>query len=94
MTSGTKDKSRTVEHLSGWTALGTVGLEAPRAPSTFGRMVLGQPTPADPLLLILGSANRTGSFSAPLITLSSGTGVLGGTNVYGGSGISRPALQG
>jgi hypothetical protein len=50
----------------------------------------GQPTLNSPLLLILGVANQTSStFVAPSITLSSGTGVVGGANVYGGTwGVS------
>jgi len=45
---------------------------------------LGQPALQDPLLLILGVPNNA-SFAAPSITLSSGTGIIGGTNVFSGS---------
>lgn len=47
----------------------------------------GQPTLLDPaLLLILGVPNKTDSaFTAPSITLSSGTGAAGGTNLFSGS---------
>ncbi|NMC73468.1 MAG: PEP-CTERM sorting domain-containing protein [Geobacteraceae bacterium] len=46
----------------------------------------GQPTLLDPLLLIIGVPNKTGAtFTAPAITLSSGTGVVGGTNVFSGT---------
>ncbi len=43
----------------------------------------GQPTLVSPLLLIIGIPNSTSGAPAS-ITLSAGTGVLGGTNVYGG----------
>ena len=43
-------------------------------------------TLANPLLLILGVPNVTSAnFTAPAITLSAGTGVVGGTNVGGGT---------
>jgi hypothetical protein len=47
----------------------------------------GQPTLVDPaLLLILGVPNKTdANFTAPGITLSVGTGVVGGTNVFSGT---------
>lgn len=46
----------------------------------------GQPTLVDPLLLILGVPNMTNlTFTAPSITLSSGTGTIGGTNVFSGT---------
>ncbi len=46
----------------------------------------GQPTLNNPLLLILGVPNATSSsFTAPAITLSQGTGIVGGTNVFGGT---------
>lgn len=42
----------------------------------------GQPTLANPLLLIVGIPNTTGALSLPGITLSAGTGVAGGPDVY------------
>jgi hypothetical protein len=46
----------------------------------------GQPTLDNPLLLILGVPNKVdGTFTAPSITLSAGTGVVGGTNVFSGT---------
>lgn len=44
----------------------------------------GQPTLVDPLLLILGVPNST-TFTLPTITLSAGTGTVGGTNAFGGT---------
>ena len=46
----------------------------------------GQPLLNSPLLLILGVPNLTSAgFTAPAITLSTGTGSPGGTNVYSGT---------
>ena len=46
----------------------------------------GQPALVDPLLLIIGVPNETAStFSAPGITLTSGTGVLGGSSAFSGT---------
>lgn len=47
----------------------------------------GQPTLVDPaLLLILGVPNKTdANFTAPSVTLSAGTGNIGGTNVFSGT---------
>jgi hypothetical protein len=42
----------------------------------------GQPTLANPLLLIVGIPNTTGALSLPGITLSAGIGVAGGPDVY------------
>lgn len=44
----------------------------------------GQPILVDPLLLILGIPNAT-TFNAPAITLSAGTGVIGGANAFAGA---------
>lgn len=46
----------------------------------------GQPTLVDPLLLIIGVANQTDStYSAPIINLSTGTGILGGSSYFSGT---------
>ncbi|HEX9024115.1 MAG TPA: PEP-CTERM sorting domain-containing protein [Geobacteraceae bacterium] len=47
----------------------------------------GLPTLVDPaLLLIIGVPNKTGAtFTAPAITLSTGTGIVGGTNLFSGT---------
>lgn len=45
----------------------------------------GQPTLVDPLLMLIGVPLVDGTYVAPSITLSSGTGTLGGTNVFGGT---------
>jgi hypothetical protein len=46
----------------------------------------GNPALVDPFLLIIGVANVTDAdFTAPSITLSTGTGIVGGTNYFGGS---------
>jgi hypothetical protein len=45
----------------------------------------GQPTLLNPLLLIIGVPNMTdATFTAPAITLSAGTGTVGGANVFSG----------
>ncbi|MCL5966412.1 MAG: PEP-CTERM sorting domain-containing protein [Deltaproteobacteria bacterium] len=46
----------------------------------------GQPSLLDPLLLILGVPDQDDStFTAPAVTLSTGFGIVGGTNVFSGA---------